>query len=200
MKREIGVYGGSFDPPHIAHVLCAAYVLSALELERLLIVPTYSHALEKTADADFEARVDMMRLASKHLCGVEVVDVEAHLPRPSRTLTTLVSLSETYSDARLRLVIGSDILAETDRWHRWDDIVALAPPVVIRREGFPVTQPPGGCTVLPATLPLIESSALRSTLATAPGHSKHFSGAESLCGHIPQSVLRYINEHGLYAG
>ncbi len=73
------VYGGSFNPPHVAHVLAVAYVLSTMELERVYVVPVYDHVFDKDL-APFEQRIALCRAAFGWLPQVQVSDVEAHLP------------------------------------------------------------------------------------------------------------------------
>src|SRR6185436_19281792 len=95
-------FGGSFDPPHVAHVLCVAHALSAGEFERALVVPVFEHAFGKRLCA-FEHRLRMCELAFADLRNVEVSSVEAELERPSYTLRTLERLSREHPDWRLRL-------------------------------------------------------------------------------------------------
>ncbi len=72
----LGVFGGSFDPPHVAHVLAASYALAVGNFERLLAVPVYAHAFDKKL-ASFEHRVAMCELAFAELPGVEVSRIRA---------------------------------------------------------------------------------------------------------------------------
>src|SRR5688572_21772618 len=113
---DVAFYGGSFDPPHVAHVLAASYVLATGAFERVLVVPVPAHALDKRL-APFEDRVEMCELALGWLPGVEVSRIEQSLPLPSRTLYTLKALKSAHPDWSLRLVIGADVLLETQKWH-----------------------------------------------------------------------------------
>lgn len=178
----IAVFGGSFDPPHVAHVLVATWVLSASEAERVLIVPTWSHPFEKAHGASYEDRVAMCERAFSALHGVEVSTIERTLGEPSRTLHTLEALRELEPGARWRLVIGADVLAETDRWHRWDEVVRLAPPLVVGRTGYAL---PEGC---PIAMPEVSSTRLRDDLRAN----------RSTEGRVPRSVQAYISDHSLY--
>ncbi len=181
------MYGGSFDPPHVAHVLAAAYALTCGELDRLLVIPTFDHALGKAAAASFEDRVTMVRLAMKSLLDVETCEVEASLPAPSRTLQTLEALAFERPEDSFRLVIGADILREVHLWHRWDEVARRAPPVVVGRQGVAKTETPGA-TLLPLNLPPVSSSEIRARLARR----------ESTAGLVPGLVRGYIDERGLY--
>jgi nicotinate-nucleotide adenylyltransferase len=179
---ETAVFGGSFDPPHAAHVLVVSYVLSTAPVDRVLVVPLFEHTLGKKARASFAHRFRMCELAMAPLRGVEISPIEEELSGPSYTLETLEELRRRDPSGGLRLVVGADILAETHRWHRWDAVTALAPPIVIGRAGYP---PPAGARV---ELPMISSTDLRERLA---------AGRETE-GLLPRRVADYIAEHGLY--
>jgi nicotinate-nucleotide adenylyltransferase len=178
---EFGIFGGSFDPPHLAHTLLVAYALNAHALERVLIVPTYAHAFGKPL-APFQARVQMCEFACADLRRVEVCDIERELPTPSLTLATLEALAARYPHVQLRLLIGSDILAEAHAWHRFDRVSELAPPIVIQREGTPELLPKQ-----PA-LPAISSTEVRRRLRSG----------ESAEGLVCARVADYARSHRLY--
>ena len=122
--EQVAVFGGSFNPPHIAHVLAAAWALASVPLARLLVVPTYRHPFQK-AMAPYEHRLRLCELAFAELRGVEVSRIEAELGGESLTLRTLEELQRRLPGVRLRLVIGSDLLAETSKWHAFDRVAAL---------------------------------------------------------------------------
>src|SRR5262245_47971234 len=131
---DVAVFGGSFDPPHIAHLFTANYVLATGGFERVLVVPVYEHAFEKPL-VPFEHRVAMCHLCFSGLGAVQVSDLEAALPRPSYTERTLERIVRDHPDYRLRFVMGSDALADTAKWHDYDRVTRLAPPFVLTRRG-----------------------------------------------------------------
>jgi nicotinate-nucleotide adenylyltransferase len=137
VSQTIAVYGGSFDPPHIAHTLACAYVLSAHAVDLVLVVPAGRHPFDKHLSA-FEHRLHMCELALRDLKRVEISSLERDLEGPSLTLRTLEQVQRTHPNAGLRLVIGSDLLPETPSWHRFDRICELAPPLIVPRAGFEV--------------------------------------------------------------
>lgn len=181
MSVEFGVFGGSFDPPHVSHTLLASYALSAHGLERVLVVPAYQHAFGKQL-APFEDRLRMCELAFEGLERVEICSIERELPVPNRTLNTLRALQQRHPQARLRLLIGADILPETRSWHDFAAVQRMAAPIVIQRQGFPATDPSQ-----PA-LPAASSSEIRRRLL----HD------ESTQGWLCPSVAQYVHAHGLY--
>jgi nicotinate-nucleotide adenylyltransferase len=181
MTDTIAVFGGSFDPPHIAHTLAVAYVLGAYDVDRVLVVPTANHAFGKKLTA-FEHRVHMCELAMKCLSAVSVSRVEATLPQPNRTLHTLEALQAEHAHAQLRLVIGSDLLDETHAWHNFARVAELAPPIVVQRQGHLSS------TATTPALPAVSSTELRRRLRA--GHST--------TGFLAPSVAAYALAHGLY--
>ncbi len=182
--QHIALYGGSFDPPHLGHVLSVAWALSAADIDRVLIIPTWNHAFEKEHWASFEERFAMCELAFAPFHGVGISSVEQRLGGVSRTLRTIEALESEHPDASFRLLIGADVLPATDRWHRWDEVVRAAPPLVIGRQGYPV---PEGC---PISIPNINSTDIRAQL----------SNAGNVSGLLPRAVIAYIRERDLYQG
>lgn len=181
MTQTLAIFGGSFNPPHLAHTLVAAYVLSAHEVERVLVVPTRLHPFDKPL-APYPHRLHMCELAMEPLSRVEVCDVERDLPGPSLTLRMIEELQRRHPAARLRLVIGSDLLPETPSWHNFDRVAELAPPIVVPRAGHEPED--SGAPALPA----ISSTEVRRRL----------HAGETTAGWLSPKVAAYAREHGLY--
>lgn len=185
---RLAVYGGSFDPPHRAHVLAAKHVLATGQADRVLVVPVFQHAFSKHMEP-FEHRVRMCEIAFGGLEHVEVSAIEAELPPPSYTVQTLRALQGRYPRAELRFVVGTDALRESHKWHNFDELRQLAPLIVLGRVGVPHPEAPG------AVLPDVSSTEVRSWLA-----ERHLREArEWLAKEVPAGVLEYIEAHGLYA-
>ena len=180
---RVAVFGGSFNPPHVGHVLACALVMGKGEVDRLLVVPTYEHPFAKPL-APYDDRVAMCELATAFMRGLEVSRVEADLGGESRTLRTLEHLAATHADWRLRLVIGADILAETPKWFGFDAIARLAPPLVLARAGFDA---PGAG---PPLLPEVSSTEVRAAIARGA-----WSEVEE---RVPRAVVALIRARGLY--
>jgi nicotinate-nucleotide adenylyltransferase len=104
----------------------------------------------------------------------------------SRTLDPIEHLYAKYPDVELRLVIGADILGETDKWYRWDDVVRRAPLIVLGRSGYPL---PAGAVQSGIVMPEVSATHVRELVAAKD------PAAAAL---LPQAVLRYIARHGLY--
>lgn len=179
--QTVAVYGGSFDPPHIVHALVASSVLGSHAVDKLIVVPAGQHPFAKDLTPHGH-RVAMCEIAMRHLRNVEVSAIEATLPAPSLTLHTLQALQAQLPDAQLRFVLGSDLLPETPKWHAFDRICELAPPIVVRRAGHPAPEAHG------PELPEVSSTQLRELLR---------KGA-STEGYLDREVAAYIAKHGLY--
>ncbi len=188
--RKVGLFGGSFNPPHIAHQLVALYVLET-QVDEVWFVPTYSHPFGKSLVA-FDHRVAMCELAAAPIgARVQVSRAEQELARQpdfvsSRTLDLIEHLETQHRDAQLHLIVGADILGETDKWHRWDEVTRRAPLIVIGRSGYEL---PVGSVATGVTMPEVSATRARELLAAKD------PAAAAL---LPATVLRYIARHGLY--
>jgi nicotinate-nucleotide adenylyltransferase len=185
---NVAVYGGSFDPPHLAHLETARVLLSKGDFERVLVVPVYEHAFHKPL-APFEHRVAMCTLCFAETSGVVVSDLEKTLPRPSYTVHTLERIASDHPEWRLRFVMGSDALGETDKWLDFERVRALAPPFVVTRVGYERPE------LEPAVLPDVSSTRVRELVARTPGDPAARRELEAL---VPRAVIAYVEEHGLY--
>lgn len=183
-KGRVAIFGGSFDPPHVGHVLSVAWALSATPVDTILVVPTWKHAFDKAHGASFEDRFAMCAHAFMPFRGVRVSNVEKKLGGVSLTLRTIEALAEEHPDASFRLLIGADVLSSTDRWHRWDDVVRAAPPLVVGREGYDTA------AGSPIAIPDVNSTELRQRIAAD----------QDVAGYVPTAVFEHIRTHGLYRG
>jgi nicotinate-nucleotide adenylyltransferase len=189
----VGLFGGSFNPPHVGHVLAVAYALSVWRLDRIIVVPVYAHPFGK-ALAPFSDRLALCAAAFEDLKNIEISDIEAHLAVPSRTLRTLEALRSRHTGYQFRLIVGSDILGELDQWHAIDVIRRLAPPLILPRTGEGARTP---------VLPQVSSTHVRSLLsrlqATSGVNKPEGDPVTSeLAEYLPARVLDYVVRHGLY--
>jgi nicotinate-nucleotide adenylyltransferase len=184
---RVAFFGGSFNPPHVAHVLACTYVLSTGLAQRVLVVPVYQHPFDKPL-APFEDRLSMAQLAVGWIPGVQVSALESALETPSLTLNTLRHLRAENPSWELRLMVGSDVLFEAQKWHAYDEICALAPPLVLGRVGFAHEDAPV------AVLPDLSSTRVRELLADPSPRSRALLRAM-----LPKTVLEHVEARGLYA-
>ena len=183
MGETTVVFGGSFNPPHAAHVLAACLAKSYLMPSRIVVVPTFMHPFGKGL-APFEHRTRMCELAMGWIPGVEISRVEEELGGESRTLRTLQHLAAESPGSTFRLLLGADIMLDAAKWFAFDEVEKLAPPFVIGRAGF--SHPRAMVPVLPE----ISSSEIRSAFANGR--------TEALESWLPPNVLAYARDHALY--
>jgi nicotinate-nucleotide adenylyltransferase len=179
---EIALFGGSFDPLHIGHLLAATYVLATEPVDELWFVPVAGHPLGKPLHAPFEhrARLCEVAIAELGLPRARVSRIEASLGGRGRTVDLLEHLQLTYPGRKWSLVLGSDLAAERPQWKRFDRIVELARIIELRRGGFE-----GGSG---AVLPEVSSTQVRELLASGGDASRL----------VPREVLRRIAAAGTY--
>ena len=178
------VYGGSFNPPHLAHVLALCVARSqAADFEGALVVPTFHHPLGKDL-APFEDRVAMATAAMGWIPGVTISRIEEELGGDSRTLRTLQELQNRHPGRTFRLLVGADILLERAKWHAFDEIARIAPPFVLGRVGIEHEEAPV------AHLPDISSTAVREAAARGDW--------PAVAARVPALVLDYLRAHSLY--
>jgi len=190
---RIGLFGGSFDPPHIAHMMVAAWALAGGEIDQLWVIPTGGHPFGKRS-APFDDRWEMCRRAfGCYGERVRLLDLERG-PGVHYSVDTLRRLIDRHPGHSWHWVMGSDQLEEAHVWKQFDEIERLAPPLIIPRQGYPSPAgipPEGPPQSRPEfALPDLSSTFIRSRLA---------EGAfEELAGLVPGPVLEVVRQGRLY--
>ncbi len=138
---RVAVYGGSFNPPHLGHGLVAAWLRWSGRADAVWLLPTFAHPFGKVLAPWAERLALCESLARVVGPFVHVCPVEADLPMPSFTIDTLDALAGRHPEHRFRFVVGADVVPETPKWRRWDDIQTHYSPIVVGRQGWPT--PPG---------------------------------------------------------
>jgi len=183
VRRTLALYGGTFDPPHVAHAMAVHWLLMQDGIDGVLVVPAAQHAFGKSPVASFDDRLAMARLMVAHLdpARVEVLDIEGRREGTSYTIDTVREILAARPGVELRLAIGSDNLTDLPKWRESEELLRLAPPVVVPRIVSPAD-------VRPGALPMVSSTFVREALA----------GRRDTGGLVPANVMDYIRRHGLY--
>ncbi len=177
---RVGLFGGSFNPPHMGHGLACYYLLETTPLDQIWLIPTYRHAFDK-ALAPFEHRVRMCELLAASLGNrVRVSRVERERGGISYTIDTVQYLIEHHPGHTFEWIIGADILPETPRWKAFDRLQSLVHFRVLGRAGYP------GGTAVP--MPNVSSTEIR----------RRIQARESIDGLVPRSVQAYLESHRLF--
>lgn len=197
---RIGIFGGSFNPPHLGHILAVREFREKLSLDRVLLIPaaTPPHKILSANSAAAYHRLEMTRLAVADLPYAEVLDVELRREGASYTADTLSELRAVYPDDELILLMGTDMFLTLDTWYHPERIAAQATVAVAHRGADQAQQLRDCARKLEQTLQLktifVEneylphcSTSVRAMLA--------FQAAES---YLAANVLDYIQKNNLY--
>lgn len=174
-KVVTGVYGGSFNPIHIGHTGMASELVGRGLVDEMWLIVSPQNPLKNSGLWDDDLRLQLARIATGGIQGVEVSDIEFHLPRPNYMITTLETLSAKHTDREFILVIGMDNWNCFHRWYRWNDILNRYRIIVLPREAgdgsCSVPEERGGCVSF-VDVPLINISStwIRSEIDNNPNY------------------------------
>lgn len=159
MSERIGVFGGTFDPPHIGHLVAAINARHELALDRVLFVIAHV-PWQKVGTRDITpsaVRLAMVRAATADLDGIDASTIEIDRGGDSYTADTLAELSAD-GDAELFLIIGSDVAPDLDTWSRPEEVRQLATLAIVERPGSEGAEPPPGWKALRLDTPRVDLS------------------------------------------
>lgn len=133
---RIGIYGGTYNPPHMGHVLAAKQAVKLMKLDKLLLIPTNvpPHKTLPENSPTAEQRLNLVRLAAKEIPGGEVSDIEIFRRGTSYTADTICQLHEQYPNDQLYLIMGTDMFTCFHKWYQPDRICKYATLAVLMRE------------------------------------------------------------------
>ncbi len=210
MTRRIALLGGTFDPIHIGHLRAAVEVAEQFALDELRLIPSARPPHRGAPQVSAQQRLDMARLAVAGVAPLAVDDRELWRDKPSWTIDTLESLrTELGSDVQLLLLVGWDAFCGLPGWHRWQELLEHCHILVLQRPDADSDAPevlrdllaarsvadplalrgPAGQIAFVWQMPLaISATQIRERL-------QHNRSIRFL---VPDAVLAYIHEHGLY--
>lgn len=186
-----GILGGTFNPPHLAHLIVAQDVRETLALDEIVLIPTYDHPFKGVAVAEPRHRAVMAELAVAGDPGLSADRIEVQRGGTSYTVETLRALREREPATEWSLIIGRDNLEELPRWRESEALPELANVIVTTRgrdEEAPKLPFAGRCTFVPVPALEISSTAVRARIAAG----------KSIRHWVPPAVEAYIREHALY--
>lgn len=189
--KSVGIFGGSFDPIHIGHLITTRLVYEKHNLEKIIFIPNYISPL-KTDLIPTPAihRLNMLKLAIESFPYFEVSDFEINRNAVSYTYDTLLELKKSYS--KLELIIGYDNLVVFDKWHLPEKILELASLIVMKRstDVEAATENKFFHSAIIIDTPTIEISATEIRDRIRSGLSIDYL--------VPKSVKEYISKNSLY--
>lgn len=198
----IGIYGGTFDPPHKGHLMVAREVMRSGLVDEVWLMVSPCNPLKNSKDiTQGTLRLDMCRKAVERsgLSGVKVSDFEFSLPVPSYSIDTLRKLSETFPHNSFRLIVGEDNLDNFDLWRNPEEILSRFGLIVYPRPGsnFSRKQLPDGCQML-SEVPemMVSSTEIRKIIKNTNTICRENKELENL---LNPEVLGFIRRHNLYS-
>jgi nicotinate-nucleotide adenylyltransferase len=141
-RPRIGLFGGSFDPIHLGHLIMAEHAEEQLKLDRLYFIPNATSPLKsRPPHASGRDRLAVIRAAIRGHRRFEALDLEIRRPPPSYTIDTVAALAG-WTSGKLYFLIGTDALSDLARWHRARELARRVTFAVLRRPGSPRIRPP----------------------------------------------------------
>lgn len=198
---RIGLFGGTFDPPHIAHIALAENILQNGDIDEIWFLVTPQNPWKTSNQLTLDAhRLEMVKLCTEGLSGLIVSDYEYHLSKPTYSYQTLRSLRSNYPNHSFCLLVGGDNWEAFDHWREYEEILRHHKIIVYPRPGSRLVTSEGvedfykenpsapGFTTVEAPLYNISSTMIRERIL------KHEDTSEFL----PRKVQEYIEHHHLY--
>jgi nicotinate-nucleotide adenylyltransferase len=195
MAQRIGVFGGTFDPVHVGHLVAAVNARHALDLDRVVLmvanVPWQKAGTRQMTAA--EDRFAMVEAAVRGVPGLEASRLEIDRGGPSYTADTVAALHALHDEAELFVIVGWDVSAELDTWERFQEVREMATLVVVNRPGNPA--PDGlvqqGWRLREVSVPNLEISSTDLRARAATGRPLDYL--------VPQAAVDVIRQRGLYS-
>lgn len=194
VDERLGVFGGTYDPPHVGHLVAAVAVRHALHLDRVLLTVA-NEPWQKSgsrAISPAEDRLAMVRAAVEGVEGLEASAIEIERGGPSYSVDTLEALAAADPAGKRFLVLGGDAAAGLDTWERADALAGLATLVVVDRPGMDSPLAPEGYVVERVEMPRLDVSSTDLRERVRDGRPLTFL--------TPEAVVSCIRRRRLYRG
>lgn len=211
---KIGLMGGTFNPPHRAHLRIAEEARTLCALDRVVFIPAADPPHKPLAGGvSFEQRCEMVRLAIEGKPSFELSDIEGRRHGKSYSVDTIARFLAEYPEDDLYFVIGSDSFFEIGQWHRYAEIFRLCNLIVIERPGRPVADPHSalpvairgefGYTSAPGVLRHASGRTVHVLKGvpldiSSTGVRKRLSAGMPITGLVPPAVEAYIRKQRIY--
>jgi nicotinate-nucleotide adenylyltransferase len=197
-SRRVGIFGGTFDPVHVGHLVAAVNARAALDLDTVLLVVA-NVPWQKIGDrtiSDADDRLAMVAAAAASADGIEASAIEIERGGSSYTADTLADLSRDDPDAELFVIVGADVVGGLDAWERVDEVRTGATLVVVNRPGSDASAMLGplqseGWRVEAIEVPALEISSTDLRERARTGRPLDYL--------VPEGAIAVIRDRDLYA-
>jgi nicotinate-nucleotide adenylyltransferase len=195
---RVGILGGTFNPPHLGHLVCAQEAYVQLGLDRVILMPVHTPPHKQLDDDPGpQHRLELCRLAVAGDERMAVSDIETSRPGPSYTIDTLRELHAKDPDTERFLILGGDVAAGLPRWREPEAVLELATPAVAKRRGTPRSRVDCALESVPGAeraeffrMPRIGVSSTMIRRRVKAGQPIRYL--------VPDAVVEYIEREGLY--
>ncbi len=197
---KIGILGGAFDPPHLAHLIIAEQIIDYMQFDEMWLVPVYSHPFDKKM-ASAKDRLAMTKLLETHR--IKVSDFEYKKNQSSITIETMRLLAEEHPENTFYWCMGSDLLPDFYKWDEWEKLITDFHIVVYPRassihelsehvkKGFQID-------TIPSNITLIDFDDTVITNISSTIIRKRLKEGRSVEHIVPKKVIEYIKSNKLY--
>jgi nicotinate-nucleotide adenylyltransferase len=187
MTKKIGLFGGTFDPIHLGHLIMAEEVYEKLNLDEVWFIPSYVPPHKKEATTDAVHRLNMVSLAIEGNSHFKLSDIELKRTGKSYTFDTITQLIQLNPTYEYFFIIGADMVEYLPKWNRIDELIKIVQFVGVKRNGYR----------LHTTYPIIEVNAPLIDISSTLLRERLISG-ETTKYLLTKEVNQYIREKGLY--
>ena len=196
---KIGIFGGSFNPMHIGHIVMAELFSECLGLDKIIVIPAgVAPHKENFSPVDGEKRLEMCRLSVADISACEVSDIELRRGGKSYTIDTVREVARLYPGSELYLLTGSDMFLTFDSWKDFKDILDKAVICTVARNGEKperllkfkkeLEKLGGRCIILDGKIPAVSSTDIR----------RMAENGRSVSGFVHENVEKYIKDNHIY--
>lgn len=197
---KIAILGGSFDPPHLGHLLVAKQVTKYLNLDQVWLIPVFEHPFQK-ALAAADDRLAMTKLLEDGI--IKVSDIEIKRQNVSYSIDTLEALQQQFPNDSFYWIIGSDQIPDFPKWKRWNDIITNFHLIIYAREATydiikKYIQQAWHLTEVTKNISILASEDLLTTNISSTVVRERVQQSTSIKAIVPKKVEEYIIEHNLY--
>ena len=200
---NIGIFGGTFDPPHLGHLILAERCREEAKLDEVWFLPSYAppHKQGKQVTR-FEWRCDMVTLATTGQPAFRVEPIEKELPPPSYTARTLAALHERHPQHTFTLIVGGDSVEDLPGWYEPATVLKLAAVVAVGRPGAKLLSAAELAAKVGVPLETVRLTVVNSPLVDIAGRDirQRVNEGKSIRYLVPRAVEEFVRERKLYRG